>query len=135
MARLDWTYEEVVLAADLVARNGWQGLRANNPKVVELSALLRRAPIYPPHERPENFRSVSSVQRKTFDIATQHPDYLGRPTRGGTHDAPVLLGFIDAPEKMAALAHSIRARINEPEESGLDRDIDDELLVLMKAPK
>lgn len=125
MARIDWAYDEVVLAADLVARNGWQGLRATNPKVVELSQLLRQAQIHPPEGRPDSFRSINSVQRKTFDIATQHPDYSGVPTRGGPLDASVLLEFITEPERMAALARAIRGQIStspaaEPPDTDLE---------------
>lgn len=114
VARFDWTYEEVVLAADLVAQNHWQGLRATNTKVIELSELLRLAPIHPTDGRPDNFRSASSVQRKTFDIATQHPGYTGKPTRGGPYDAEVLGQFMAEPSRMAALAQSIRAQVSTP---------------------
>ncbi|WP_162802887.1 HNH endonuclease [Ornithinimicrobium avium] len=111
MGRFDWTYDEVVLAADLVARNDWGGLRAYNPKVMDLSSLLRSASIHANEGRPENFRSVSSVQRKTFDIATQHPGYHGRPTRGGSHESRVVTEFIEEPERMSALARTIRAQL------------------------
>lgn len=104
---MNWTYEEVVLAAGLVARNGWKGLRATDPRVVELSELLRRATLHPLQGRPQNFRSPSSVQRKTFDIATQHPEYEGTPTRGGRHEAPVIEAFLARPEEMHALAHAL----------------------------
>ncbi|WP_020145932.1 HNH endonuclease [Terracoccus sp. 273MFTsu3.1] len=114
MARFDWTYDEVVLAASLVAQNAWQGLRATNPKVVELSDLLRDARIHPTAGRPDNFRSPSSVQRKTFDIATQHPEYSRKKTRGGPHDAEVLLEFISEPLRMVALAAAIRDEIAAP---------------------
>lgn len=125
MARIDWTYDEVVLAADLVARNNWQGLRVTNPKVVELSQLLRQAAIHPASNRPDNFRSVNSVQRKTFDIATQHPDYDGMPTRGGPFDAEVLLEFIREPDRMAALAQAIRRQIvTAPDDEPSDPDVD-----------
>lgn len=52
MARFDWTYEEVVLAADLVAHNDWQGLRATNPKVIELSVwtTLENWTVLPPEK-------------------------------------------------------------------------------------
>lgn len=111
MARFDWTYDELVLAADLVAHHDWQGLRATNPKVVELSDLLRAATIHPTEGRADNFRSPNSVQRKTFDIATQHPGYEGTPTRGGSLDVDVLVEFIADLPRMAALAGEIRSRI------------------------
>ncbi|GGB90041.1 HNH endonuclease [Knoellia flava TL1] len=127
MARFDWTYDEVVLAASLVAQNAWQGLRVTSPKVVQLSELLRAAPIHPIEGRPDNFRSKSSVQRKTFDIATQHPNYTGKPTRGGPHDAEVLAAFISEPVPMAALAAAIRDQIIAPPDAAPadDSDLDE----------
>lgn len=112
MVRFNWTYEELVLAADLVARNGWSGLRAGNPVVEELSNLLRAATIHPIEGRPDNFRSPNSVQRKTFDIATQHPMYGGKPTRGASLDEEVLREFIEDPSRLSILADEIRTGIN-----------------------
>lgn len=127
VARFDWSYDELVLAAALVADNDWQGLRATNPVVVELSDLLRSAPIHPLDGRAANFRSPSSVQRKTFDIATQHPAYQGAPTRGGGRDAEVLGQFIADRTRMTALAREIRSRIaSQPPASPVeDPDVED----------
>lgn len=104
-----WTREEVVLACDLVAENGWRWLDETDSRVQELSALLRRLPIVEPHERAATFRNAAGVARKTADIATQHPDYTGRATRGGSTDREVLQDFLDRPSEMHALAATIRA--------------------------
>lgn len=100
-----------MLAGDLVVQSGWRGLRSTEPKVIELSGLLKAALIHPVDERPDNFSSTGSVQRKTFDIATQHPGYTGKPTRGGPHDIDVLREFMANPERMGALARKIRSGI------------------------
>lgn len=36
-----WSQDEVIVACALVVRNGWLGLRVNDGRVVEMSALLR----------------------------------------------------------------------------------------------
>jgi 5-methylcytosine-specific restriction protein A len=102
--RTDWTWDELVLACDLVAQNGWSGIRANDARAVELSLLLRRLGIYPDASRSSRFRSANSVQRKTYDIATQRDDYLGRRTRGGQADRRILDAFLEDPDGMHALA-------------------------------
>lgn len=124
---LDWTYEEIVLAASLVADNGFKGLRTHHQPVIDLSEVLRDAPLYPIEERDPNFRSVNSVQRKTFDIATQHPDYAGKPTRGNRLDGDVLLEFIAEPARMSQLAAEIRSTIRSGEVTSIpDDEIDAE---------
>lgn len=111
MAQLNWTYEEVVLAGDLVAANDWKGLRKDDPRVAELSSLLRAATIYPLEGRSDNFRSVNGIARKTYDIATLHPDYEGEATKGGKHDKMVLREYMMDERRMHALAEGIRASL------------------------
>lgn len=116
-----------MLAADLVARNDFKGLRAHHQPVVELSDLLRASPIHPVEAREDNFRSPSSVQRKTFDIATQHEGYQGSPTKGGRFDAQVLGEFVKDPARMRAVADAIRSTILGGEVASIpDEEIDAE---------
>lgn len=51
------------------------------------------------------------MQRKTFDIATQHPDYRGKPTKGNKLDRVILRDFLDDPQRMLAVARAIRSAI------------------------
>jgi 5-methylcytosine-specific restriction protein A len=104
-----WAWDELVLACDLVARNGWHWLSSTDDRVRELSDLLQRLPIHQLAERGPKFRNPNGVARKTADLATQHPDYGGKPTKGGTLDLEVLQTFIDDPERMKASAALIRA--------------------------
>lgn len=108
---VDWTRDEIILACALISEHEWRGVRADQKAVQELSALLRRAPIHPVSERDEAFRSPNSVQRKTFDIATQHPDYGGRRTKGNKLDRVVLLEFLAEPERMRTVAGAIHGAI------------------------
>jgi hypothetical protein len=77
---------EVVLACALVRDNGWRSLTPNDHRVVELSELLQLYTEHPIEERGPDFRNPNGVARKTADIATQHPNYAGKPTNGGRHD-------------------------------------------------
>jgi 5-methylcytosine-specific restriction protein A len=105
----DWDWDEIVLACALVASNGWRYLNASDPRVHELSALLQRLPLHPPEVRQEDFRNANGVARKTADIATQHPNYTGKATRGNQLDRRVLERFLADPDGMAAEARSIAA--------------------------
>ncbi|UOZ09384.1 HNH endonuclease [Amycolatopsis sp. WQ 127309] len=106
-----WLEAELVLACDLVAGNGWRVLRTHDPHVAEVSRLLQLLPLHPPETRGTTFRNVNSVHRKIADIATQHPDYQGRPTRGGKLDREILQAFLDRPDEMHAEAGAIRVGI------------------------
>lgn len=107
----DWARDEIILACHLVMENHWKGLDAQGPRVVELSALLQMLPIHAEADRNEKFRNPNGVARKTFDIATRHPDYRGKPTNGGALDVEVLHDFLADPEKMTKTARLIRQGI------------------------
>lgn len=106
-----WTRDEIILACALIAENDWRGMRADQAPVQELSGLLQAATIHPIEGRDPAFRSANSVQRKTFDLATQHPDYTGTPTKGNRLDRVVLAEFLEDPEGMRATAAAIRNTI------------------------
>jgi 5-methylcytosine-specific restriction protein A len=108
---ITWTRDEIILACALVKKHNWRGLDDTHPEVQELSALLQAAPIHPVEERDEKFRNPNGVGRKTWDIATQHPEYTGVPTRGNKLDRVVLEEFLEEPGRMVAVAEAIRAVI------------------------
>ncbi|MFF2651985.1 HNH endonuclease [Streptomyces sp. NPDC058045] len=107
----DWTRDEIILACELVMRNGWKGLDARDAQVVELSELLQLLPIHAELERNDKFRNPNGVARKTFDIATRHPEYQGKQTNGGALDGAVLHEFLARPGQMADVARLIRQGI------------------------
>lgn len=111
--RIGWLRDELLLAADLVSRNNWSALRANNAAAVELSRLLRRGTLHPGKVLPDNFRSPWSIQRKTFDLATSDPSYRGRATRGARRDAEVLAEFRHDVEGMQTAAAEVRRLLIE----------------------
>jgi 5-methylcytosine-specific restriction protein A len=109
----DWVRDEIILACELVVENNWHELRPRDPRVIELSELLQRANIHPPESRAIDFRNPNGVARKTADIATHHPDYEGKPTKGGRLDEEVLGEFIVKPAELVATAKAIRESILE----------------------
>ncbi|MDQ0686268.1 5-methylcytosine-specific restriction protein A [Streptomyces achromogenes] len=125
----DWTRDEIILACHLVMTNGWKGLDANDPRVIELSGLLHLMPIHAEADRNEKFRNPNGVARKTFDIATRHPDYRGKPTNGGALDVEVLHEFLARPAEMSKTARLIRQGITTGDLQALaledEGDLDD----------
>lgn len=119
----DWEWDEIVLACDLVARNDWRQIDHSSPKVAELSNLLQRMSLHPEESRLPNFRSESSVARKTADIATWHPDYQGRHTNGNRLDREVMAKFLAEPDVMHATAESIREFVAKGEPPDFPRTV------------
>ncbi|MFF7965767.1 HNH endonuclease [Streptomyces sp. NPDC007903] len=123
----DWTRDEIIQACHLVMTNGWKGLDANDPRVIELSGLLQLMPIHAEADRNEKFRNPNGVARKTFDIATRHPDYRGKPTNGGALDVEVLQEFLARPAEMTEVAQLIRQGITAGDLQTLPLDDDEDL--------
>jgi 5-methylcytosine-specific restriction protein A len=123
---VDWRYDELVLVADAVSRNGARAIRASSPQALELSQLLRRGQLHPGVDLPGNFRSPSSIQRKSYDIQTADPEYSGTPTRGGRLDRVVAEAFRTDPAGMQATASAIRDVLAEgailPEDAPAEED-------------
>jgi 5-methylcytosine-specific restriction protein A len=125
---VNWRYDELVLVGDAVSRNGGRGIRASSPEAQVLSDLLRRGQLHPGQELPEDFRSPSSIQRKSYDIQTAHPEYRGTPTRGGRLDPIVAEAFQSDLDGMRAKAAAIRDALRAGEVLPADdlADSDDE---------
>ncbi|GGN13063.1 hypothetical protein GCM10011609_61830 [Lentzea pudingi] len=104
-----WSRDELILACSQLFSNDRVAQRVNDPAVQELAAFLRRLPIHAQQDRGLNFRSVSSVQRKLFDLMTRLPGYTGKKTRGGAQDQVIVGEFLADEAEMHRLAAEIRA--------------------------
>lgn len=104
----NWAWQELVLACDLVEKNGWRELAVEFPAVQELSRLLRMLTIHRSEDRGPRFRSPDAVRRKMADIATRHPASTRKSTKGSKLDVSVLEAFRSRPARMRALAGQIR---------------------------
>ncbi|MDG9714442.1 HNH endonuclease [Streptomyces sp. DH10] len=131
----DWARDEVILACHLVMTNDWKGLDAQDSRVIELSALLQLLPIHADADRNDKFRNPNGVARKTFDIATRHPDYRGKPTNGGALDVEVLHEFLARPDQMTEVARLIREGISTGELQDLAQTDDEALDDDFSAPE
>jgi predicted HNH restriction endonuclease len=108
----DWTRDELILTCALVYRNSWHEVKRNDERALELSELLRALPIHPHKTRAESFRNPNSVQRKTADLATAHPDYKGIRTKGGQLSEQVVNEFMTRPHEMLSAADRIVAALD-----------------------
>ncbi|WP_406266432.1 HNH endonuclease [Actinacidiphila glaucinigra] len=103
-----WTRDELILACDVVARNGWKELNAEDPRIAELSEYLQLLSAYPLEERASTYRNHNGCARKTSDIVSNRLGYEGKPTNGGQLDREVAADFTDRPAEMAQAAELLR---------------------------
>ncbi|MFI0406093.1 HNH endonuclease [Actinomadura sp. 3N508] len=113
----DWVWDELVLACALVHRNNWHEVKHYDKRASELSELLQQLPFHPPTNRGSDFRNTNSVQRKTADIVTAHPDYTGATTRGGRATRQIVEAFLADPPRMLAAADRIAAAITSGDQN------------------
>lgn len=113
MVRIDWSRPELILACDLVFQNQRRELRQSDERVQRLSDLLQSDWVHPLEGRPSNFRSHSSVARKTSNIATALPEYAGVRTRGGKSERAVIDDFRADPSGMHLIAEALRDSIKD----------------------
>lgn len=110
-------------------------LDVRDGRVLELSALLQLLPIHAAADRNEKFRNPNGVARKTFDIATRHPEYQRKATNGGVLDVAVLREFLARPEEMTEAARLIRQGITTGELQSFAATEDEELGDDFSAPE
>lgn len=125
---VDWLKDEVILIADAVRANNWSGFRQTTAVAMGLSTLLSAGQLHPGVRLPDRFRSPASIQRKSYDIATRHPDYTGKPTKGTPQDLAVLLEFLAEPTVMQDKAEVIRTVLSSGRPVVVPADPDIELM-------
>jgi 5-methylcytosine-specific restriction protein A len=121
--RLNWEWEEIVLACDLVMQNGGRSLDHGDARVVQLSELLQRMTVHPLEKRLPEFRNPNGVAQKTRNIAQHHPAYKGSPSNGNVLDGRVMERFLMEPDVMHTMAESIRASAVHGEPPDFPREV------------
>jgi predicted HNH restriction endonuclease len=104
VTRVNWSWDELVIACDIVASNNWQILPKNDLRIAALSEFLRRQP---EALESEDFRSIGSVNRKLENIRSMHPDYPLKRTKGGKTTQMVVDAFVADPDGMHKVAQAL----------------------------
>jgi 5-methylcytosine-specific restriction protein A len=109
--RLNWKWEELVLACDLLMQNNGRSVDHEDPRAIELSQVLRKMTLHPQEDRLPQFRNPNGVAQKTRNLVQHLPGYTGSRSRGSALDREVVERFRAEPEAMRELAESIRAKV------------------------
>ena len=114
-----WQWDEILLACDLVAENNWKELRPGDSQVIALSKFLRSQATSDVLHSDPDFRNPNGVSRKTTDVMTAHPDYVGARTKGGRTTPDVVLAYLSDPVRYHDAATELRTT------AGLGRAIEE----------
>jgi len=109
--RLNWEWEELVLACDLLMQNNGRSVDHEDPRAIELSEVLRKMTLHPQEDRLPTFRNPNGVGQKTRNLVQHLPGYTGSTSSGSKKDREVVEQFLADPEGMHELAESIRAAV------------------------
>lgn len=111
-----WTRDELLLICSRLVDNDWRQLRAYQTSTMELAELLRSLPLHlgAAHDLPE-FRSATSVSRKSADLITSRPGYTGPATRGGYLTRQIAEAFSAREAEMMQAARAIEAGVSSGE--------------------
>ncbi len=128
-----WTFDETILALDLLLIR-LPGLpRKAGQQVLELSRILNQADFHGPSEGTETFRNPDGVYMKLIQLQTALLRATTEPERKGLEpsllDVQVIEKYGRQPEMVRSLADAIRAAIQvlpDLEKEGADEDQDEE---------
>lgn len=115
----DWTRDEVLLALDLYFKSGKKLPGPNDPRVKQLSALLRSFPYHSLAARQPTFRNPDGV---AFKIQNLRQVATGKGLKNSSRvDRQVWAEFGLRPDEVARIAGLIRSTL-----SSIDRSDDEE---------
>jgi 5-methylcytosine-specific restriction protein A len=80
----DWNRDEIILALDLYFNKDRGSIDKKNPKIIELSALLNKLPIFEHKPNVEKFRNVNGVTLKLSNFKAVDPTYKGKGSSHGS---------------------------------------------------
>lgn len=121
--RVNWSWDELVIAVDMIASNGWQSIQKSDLRVAALSEFLRRQP---EAAHSQDSRGPGSVYFKLENIRSAHPDYPLKKTKGGKTTQLVVDAYLDDPEGMHRAAQALwkEGNLSRPDADQLIDEVD-----------
>lgn len=93
----DWHWDEILIVARYVEDNNGKALGSGGRLNAHVQHLLNKATIHPEVDGRKVLRTPGSISRKSSDLESIHPDYKGKPTKGGATTREVLKHWLADP--------------------------------------
>jgi len=108
-----WHRDEIILALDLYFDSNRGTVDATNPKVIALSELLNKLPIFPNKPDQERFRNPNGVSLKLSNFLAIDPDHKGTGmNRHSKLDKAIFDEFVNDKKQLRAIASKIKSIVN-----------------------
>lgn len=122
-----WHRDEIILALDLYRTLDARDMTKNNPKVVELSELLNKLPIYKESMKGEKFRNTNGVQLKLSNFKAIDPNFEGQGMSSySKNDKEVFFEFMGKDRELHSIANQIKLAVSNEEVNHKLSQIQDE---------
>src|SRR5579863_1690342 len=79
-----WHRDEIILALDLYFSKDRGSIDGKNPKIIELSKVLNKLPLFTERPDEEKFRNANGVTLKLSNFLPFDPNYHGKGMTGGS---------------------------------------------------
>lgn len=111
-----WHRDEIILALDLYFSADRGSIDDKNKKIIELSRVLNKLPLFPDRPDEEKFRNPNGVTLKLSNFLAFDPAYKGKGmTSGSKLDKEVFQEYFIQRDKLKAIAAEIKNVAESPE--------------------
>jgi 5-methylcytosine-specific restriction enzyme A len=107
-----WHRDEIILALDLYFSKNRGSIDGKNPRIIELSRILNKLPLFADRPDEEKFRNANGVTLKLSNFLPFDPNYQGKGMTGGSRlDEQIFKEYIDKQSELHAIALEIRKAV------------------------
>ena len=104
-----WHRDEIILALDLYFRDDRGSIDKSNDKIIELSTVLNKLPLFPDRPDAEKFRNPNGVTLKLSNFLALDGNYGGKGMQSYSKlDSEVFTEFAQDRMRLKAIANEIR---------------------------
>lgn len=110
-----WHKDEIILALDLYFSKDRGSLDKSNQKIIELSNVLNKLPLFPDRPDAEKFRNPNGVTLKLTNFLALDPEYHGKGMGSFSKlDQEVFMEFVNDQARLHSIASEIRKIAFDP---------------------
>lgn len=122
-----WHRDEIILALDLYFDKYRGSIDHKNPKIIELSELLNKLPLFAERPDAEKFRNANGVSLKLSNFLALDPSYTGKGMESfSALDAEVFKEFVNQKDRLHSIANEIKKVLNNASLKQKIYDIEDD---------